>query len=128
MTESRFRHLVHARRGGKTYAMKLELEKQRQGGRMWQPIKTAPLDRKLIVYGMTSVSGGPRTLLARYWPAHTLEVAEGYEHEAEGAVIADDGTAYLPADWYEENSADDAPEVNVMPTHWMPLPGAPSDD
>ena len=101
-----------------------------KGGSMtdWQPIKIAPLDRKLIVYGMTSVSGGPRTLLARYWPAHTLEVAEGYEHEAEGVVIADDGTAYLPANWYEENSADDAPAVTVYPTHWMPLPGAPSDD
>ena len=93
----------------------------------WQPVKMAPLNRKLIVYGMTSVSGGPRTLLARYWPAYTLEAPEGCEEE-DFVVMAEDGTAYYRAGWYEENSADDAPYVSVYPTHWMPLPGAPSDD
>ena len=89
----------------------------------WQPIKTAPSGRKLIVYGATSDFGGPRTLLARYWPARTLEAPDG------GEIVEDeDGNAYYPSGWYEENSADDAPAVNVTPTHWMPLPGAPSDD
>ena len=124
MTESRFRHLVHARRGGKTYAMKLELEKQRQEGRMWQPIKTAPHGIKVIVYATTSFYGLPETMLARFWLRHTLEVYHGHEIE-DWAEIADCGTAYMPADWYEENSLDDAPAVAVYPTHWMPLPGAP---
>ena len=96
----------------------------------WQPIKTAPLNRKLIVYGTTSAYHAPRTLLARYWPAYTLEAPEDYENEdsVERVESGDDGTTYMPSGWYEENSADDAPEVNVMPTHWMPLPGAPNHD
>ena len=77
-----------------------------KGGSMkdWQPIKTAPSDRKLIVYGTTWISDLPRTMIARFWPA------------------LGDGE---PADWYEE--ADDF-DSKVIPTHWMPLPGAPSDD
>ena len=89
----------------------------------WQLITIAPRGGKLIVYGTTSDFGGPRTLLARWWPEGTLEAPDGC-----GIPEDEDGSAYYPRGWYEENSADDAPAVNVMPTHWMPLPGAPSDD
>ncbi len=91
----------------------------------WEPIETAPKGKKVIVYGVVPGYSYPQTAIARFWPQHTLEVAEGYEDE-DWADISDEGVAYMPADWYEENhSADDAPAVNLKPTHWMPIPAPP---
>ena len=95
---------------------------------MWQPIETAPHGHKLIVYGVAPGYMHPHTMIARYWPTHTLEVADGYEAE-DWAEVGDSGTAYMPAGWYEENNVgDDAPFVNVNPTHWSPLPEPPDDN
>lgn len=70
----------------------------------WQPIHTAPHGKKVLVYGNIPGRVHPQTTFARYWPKHTLEVAEDFEGE-DWADICEDGVAYMPADWYEENSA-----------------------
>ena len=73
----------------------------------WQQIETAPHDVSLIVYGTrwgSRIPRIPRIMLARCWPALGGGQPEG---------------------WFEE--ADNF-DLNVIPTHWMPLPGAPSDE
>ena len=90
-------------------------------GGHWQPIETAPHGIKVLVCGTIPGYGHPITTVARYWPEHTLEVAKGCEDE-DRVDIGDSGTAYMPADWYEEYHCGDGPAVNLTPTHWMPLP------
>lgn len=89
----------------------------------WQLIDTAPRGKKVIVYGIVPGYMHPSTTIARFWPKHTLEVAEDYEDE-DWVDRAEDGTAYMPADWYEEGHGEDR-LVNLKPSHWMPLPSPP---
>lgn len=93
---------------------------------MWQPIETAPKGKKVIVFGEVPGMGHNRTVIARFWSRHTLEVAEDYADE-DWVEIDEYGVSYMPADWYEENHADNAPAVNLKPTHWMPIPAPPAD-
>lgn len=91
---------------------------------MWQPIETAPKRTLVLVYGEVPGYGHHRITLARYWEQHTLEVPCDYEDE-DWVERDEHGDAYWPADWYEEVLTEDAPLVNLKPTHWMPLPQAP---
>ena len=90
----------------------------------WRPIETAPKGKKLIVYGEVPGRRHCYTMMARYWDRHTLDVPDGYEDE-DWVDLDDDGTPYMPADWYEEVEGDDAPPTNLRPTHWRPLPLPP---
>jgi hypothetical protein len=90
----------------------------------WQPIETAPKGKKVIVFGEVPGMSHPQTVVARYWPRHTLPVAEGFEEE-DWVDLSGDGDAYMPEDWYEETMGEDVPAVNLKPTHWMPLPSPP---
>lgn len=92
---------------------------------IWQDISTAPKGKKVIVSVPNGKNRKPITMMGRYWPRHTLGVADGYEDE-DWVDQGDDGDSYMPAGWYEECEADDAPAHNITPTHWMPLPAPPS--
>lgn len=95
----------------------------------WQPIETAPLGTKVLVWAVVPGYMHKHVVLARFWKQHTLEVAEGYEEE-DWAEIDEDGSAYMPADWYEEGFSEDGSlsMVNIKPTHWMPMPSPPTDE
>jgi hypothetical protein len=93
----------------------------------WQPIETAPKGVKIIVFGDVPGRSFPQTMVARFWPQYTLPVAEGYEDE-DWAEQSPHGESYMPADWYEETMGEEAPAVNLKPTHWMPLPAPPTND
>ena len=93
----------------------------------WQPIDTAPQGKTVLVYGEVPGFRYPRTVRASYYAQHTLAVADGYGGE-DWAEEGPDGDSYMPAGWYEESHAEEAPAVVVRPTHWMPLPPPPSTD
>ena len=90
----------------------------------WQPIETAPKGKKVIVFGQVPNMMHPQTSIARYWTGHTLPVAEGFEDEGWADVDAN-GDVFMPEGWYEETMGEEAPVVNIRPTHWMKLPEPP---
>lgn len=90
----------------------------------WQPIETAPKGRKLIVSVPNGKNHKPITMMGRYWPRGTFEVAEGYEDEDWAVEV--NGEFYMPEGWYEECEVEDAPAHNIDPTHWQPLPPPPA--
>lgn len=92
----------------------------------WQPIETAPKGVKVLTYGIVPGMMHPQTTVARYWPRHSFEVAEGYEEE-DWVDKSEDGSAYMPEGWYEENHEEES-AVNLKPTHWMPLPVPPVEE
>src|SRR5690606_13405191 len=89
----------------------------------WLPIETAPKGRKVIVSVQNGRNRPPITMMGRYYPRGTFEVAEGYEGEDWAVDI--DGISYMPEGWYEECMVEDAPAHNINPAYWMPLPPPP---
>lgn len=89
----------------------------------WRDIESAPKGRKVIVSVPNGKNRPSITMMGRFWPAGTLEVAEGYEGEDWAQEI--NGDWYMPPGWYEECEVEDAPAHNIAPTHWMPLPLPP---
>lgn len=89
----------------------------------WQPIETAPKGKKVIVFGQVPNMMHPHTMVARYWPRGTLEVADDFQCEDWAEEIGDG--VYMPEGWYEETMGEEAPVVNIRPTHWMKLPEPP---
>jgi len=83
----------------------------------WIPIETAPKGRKVIV-GYPNCLGNWRTIIARYYPAGTLELEDGF-----GDLDYD---GYAPEGWYEETETHETiRRTDEEPTHWMPLPEPP---
>jgi hypothetical protein len=82
----------------------------------WQPIETAPKDRKVLA-GYFNEMGKWRTITACY---HTrLEWSDEQDPP-------EDAGEYAPEGWYEESeSADTIYRAALEPTRWMPLPAAP---
>lgn len=64
----------------------------------WQPIETAPKDKRVLVW-----SG--QEIYAAHWARH----------------MTTDDEAWVVAQWGEEGD-----QALVKPTHWMPLPEAPN--
>ena len=82
----------------------------------WQPIETAPKNRKLLV-AYPNVLGNWRIVTACY---HTQLP---WSEECDPPVDAGD---YAPAGWYEESDSHETIlPTTEKPTHWMPLPKAP---
>jgi hypothetical protein len=78
----------------------------------WQPIATAPRDRKVIV-GYKNRLGNWRSVMGHWY--------------AEGEIESDSDGA--PEGWYEAcetNPNDELFLTDEPPTHWMSLPDAPS--
>ncbi|PJL44701.1 hypothetical protein [Stenotrophomonas maltophilia] len=84
---------------------------------LWQPIETAPKNGSSMLLGYVNSAGNWRTVRGRWFSAEKIEME--WEN-------ADD----FEAGWYEESvEADDIPNVwPTTPTHWQPLPAAPSVD
>lgn len=90
-------------------ARKLRAEAE---GRGWQPIETAPKNRKLIV-GYRNRLGNWRTVMACYYLPETLE------SDSSESGWAEEG-------WYEESEAyEELSPCDEEPAHWQPLPPGP---
>lgn len=85
----------------------------------WQPIETAPKQRKVLV-GFRNELGNWRTALATYYPESTLDADEAPDN------YGDDYPQFAPAGWYEDAyEREDVIPLSIEPTHWMPLPKEP---
>ena len=87
-------------------------------GDTWQPIKTAPKGKKLIV-GYLNRGGNWRSVMACYYLPQTLEAADDCHY-------AVDEQGYAPEGWYEESETHESIlPTDEPPTHWMPSPTPP---
>lgn len=82
----------------------------------WQPIETAPEGGKIIA-GYFNHGGKWRSFMARYYKAGTLESLNWFDES--------DESGYAPAGWYEESETHEE-LLPISPTHWQPLPAAPT--
>lgn len=90
----------------------------------WQDISTAPHGKKVIVRARGDFQG-ERTMMARFYPKHTLAAPDGYG-ASDGFDEDEHGDVYAPEGWYEDMEAEEPPLHNIDPTHWMPLPAPPA--
>lgn len=89
----------------------------------WQPIETAPTQRKVIVHYL-SPNGKHRCVMACYYGEKSLEMHDDYEDV--GLFDEESGTTFADAGWYEEHDSDNPIlPLGGVPTHWMPLPPPP---
>lgn len=83
-------------------------------GQIWQPIKSAPKNGRTLLLGRFNKLGNWRTMRGQWFTQSVIddewEDPDGFE---EG--------------WYETAVEPDVPNCwFITPTHWMPLPAAPS--
>ncbi len=83
-------------------------------GAVWQPIETAPKDGHTLLLGCANTFGNWRTMRGQWFSQAVIddewEDPDGFE-----------------AGWYETAVEPDAPNCwEIAPTHWQPLPAAPS--
>jgi hypothetical protein len=84
----------------------------------WQPIETAPKNKKVLV-AYKNALGNWRRVMATFYPAGTLELAEDADE-------TDDGMA--PQGWYEEcETFEWIKFTDELPTLWHPIPPLPSN-
>lgn len=82
------------------------------GGVGWQPISAAPKDgRWLLVYGTV-------------WAGEISGIARNQTGEV-GIARYNGGKSDFPGDWWDKVGGD-AYACWCQPTHWMPLPAAPT--
>jgi hypothetical protein len=82
----------------------------------WQPIETAPKTGRTLLLGYTNVLGKWRTVCGEWISQACIDEQWEEPDDAE-------------AGWYETSAeADDVPNCwPITPTHWMPLPAAPTE-
>lgn len=106
-------YAIAERRAEAAEARIQELETERQ----WQPIETAPKNKKLLVAYQNRL-GNWRIVTGCY---HT-QLAWSDDHWRDD----DDESEYAPEGWYEESdSSETIYRTDLPPTHWMPLPTPP---
>jgi hypothetical protein len=77
---------------------------------MWQPIETAPWNKKVLLF-YRNAAGKGRTITGCYYTVGMLETLDGDSAE-EG--------------WYEESEThEEILRTDCQPTHWMALPDPP---
>lgn len=87
-------------------------------------MESAPRMRKVLVFYVNELGNG-RIVLACYYTAKSLEM--DYESEDLGDYDDETGINYAPEGWYEEHEHDSPlMPLQIQPTHWQPLPSAPS--
>lgn len=80
----------------------------------WQPIATAPQNGRTLLLGRFNELGNWRTMRGQWFS--TEAIAQDWEDPDD----AEEG-------WYETAVEPDAPNCwSIAPTHWMPLPTAPT--
>ena len=93
-------------------------------GATWQPIETAPKQRKIIVHYLNEAEKH-RTVMACYYGEKSLEMHDDYDDV--GTWDEESGTLFADAGWYEEHDSDNPIlPLGGVPTHWMPLPEPPA--
>lgn len=82
----------------------------------WQPIETAPKTGRTLLLGYTNVLGKWRTVRGEWISRACIDEQWEEPDDAEPG-------------WYETSAeADDVPNCwPITPTHWMPLPAAPTE-
>lgn len=108
----------------------VQSQAQQEPVSQWQPIETAPKNKKIIVCYKNSL-GTHRTVFAKYIEKFTEEST--CDTECETDYCEDDDTFYLKEGWVELiDNWDEFSSVyfdsSNVPTHWMPLPPAPEGD
>ena len=91
----------------------------------WQPIETAPHNKKIIVYYKNGCDKG-RTVFAVYIDKFTEEDTGDSDMDTDYSEERD--CYYWPEGWYEQiDNWDDYSAVRFQykPTHWMEMPHAP---
>ena len=89
----------------------------------WQPIETAPKQRKVIAHYLNEL-GKHRVVMACYYVKNSLEMHDDYADV--GTYDDASGMSFAPEGWYEEHDSDSPIlPLNGEPTHWMPLPDPP---
>ena len=101
---------------------------QQQTESQWNPIETAPKNKKKIIVRYKNVLGKDRTVFAKYLDKFTEEATEGTDCETD--YCEDDDTFYCKEGWVELiDNWDEFSSVYFdsrnVPAHWMPLPPAP---
>ncbi|MGU7839430.1 hypothetical protein ACV22V_08190 [Burkholderia sp. AW33-5] len=83
----------------------------------WQPIETAPKDGRTLLLGYPNACGKWRTVRGQWMSQNYID--ECWEDP-------DD----VEPGWFETpDNAEDPPNCwGIDPTHWMPLPAAPTSD
>ena len=93
-------------------------------GATWQPIETAPKQRKIIVHYLNEAEKH-RTVMACYYGEKSLEMHDDYDDV--GTWDEESGTLFADAGWYEEHDSDNPIlPLGGVPTHWMQLPEPPA--
>ena len=92
----------------------------------WQPIKTAPKNRKVHLF-YRNECGKRRNVFGINAGLHSVEV---FDSEDESCVdVSNGGCEFLKPGWYEviESPCVDYAFVplGADPTHWMPIPNPP---
>lgn len=95
----------------------------------WQPIKTAPMGRNVLI-AFKNESGKWRIVKAAYFTKYALEASSDFEG---GEYDEERGEYYVPPGWYEDVEAETGLDYSyhslgpIGPTHWMPLPEPPKE-
>jgi hypothetical protein len=86
----------------------------------WMPIDSAPKNGSHVLLFYRNVLNKPRTVIGSWWQPQLSDDADF------DADTNPDGLGELA--WYESSWAgEEAIQLEADPTHWMPLPPAPSD-
>lgn len=89
----------------------------------WEPIATAPKNRKVLVHYLNPL-GNSRIVMACCYGEKCLPM--DFDDDEGGIYDEDSGETFAPAGWYEEHEHDDPLRpVDGEPTHWHPLPAPP---
>lgn len=93
------------------------LESASQPGGGWQPIETAPKTGRTLLLGYLNRAGNWRTVRGQWMSSEYID--QHWEDPDDPGDLEG---------WYETSvEADDTPNCwHIKPTHWMPLPAAPS--
>ena len=108
-------------------ALRAELADLRAGSpasepHSWQPIASAPEQRKIIVHYLNPL-GNSRVVMACWYGEKSLEMEDD---NGSGDYDEASGCTYAPPGWYEEHDSDEPIlPLGGKPTHWLPVPAPP---
>ena len=87
---------------------------------IWQPIETAPKDKKVLA-AFKNEYGKWRRIIASYYSPGTLSLSDDDDPQ-----VADENGFNTVGGWYEESETHDF-ILPCRPTHWQALPKEPKE-